>query len=146
MRKLLLVCGVLSSLHYAAINVYVPMQWEEYSIASQTVSELSAIGAPTRTLWIWLVMPYAVLLTAFGAGAWWSAKGGRSLRIAGGAMIAQGIIGIYWPPMHLRGAVPEMTLTDTLHIVWAAVTLALMLLAIGFGAAAFGKRSASSRW
>jgi hypothetical protein len=40
--------------------------------------------------------------------------------------------------MHLRGA--EFTLTDTMHIVMAMVTVLLMLLAIGFGAAAFGKR------
>ena len=31
------------------------------------------------------------------------------------------------------------TLTDTLHLVWAFVHLILMLLMIGFGAAAFGK-------
>jgi hypothetical protein len=40
--------------------------------------------------------------------------------------------------MHLRGSV--FTLTDTLHIVWTAVTVLLMFFAIGFGAAAFGKR------
>ncbi|MGH9201517.1 MAG: hypothetical protein ACRD2A_09790 [Vicinamibacterales bacterium] len=40
--------------------------------------------------------------------------------------------------MHLRGT--EFTLTDTLHIVWSIVTVLLMMLAIGFGAAAFGKR------
>jgi hypothetical protein len=40
--------------------------------------------------------------------------------------------------MHLRGA--ETTLTDTLHIVWTAVTGVLMMLAVGFAAAAFGKR------
>jgi cell division protein FtsW (lipid II flippase) len=40
--------------------------------------------------------------------------------------------------MHLRGT--EFTLTDTMHIVFASVTSLLMLLAIGFGATAFGKR------
>ncbi len=40
--------------------------------------------------------------------------------------------------MHQRGTV--FTLTDTLHIVWAMAQLVLMTLAIGFGAAAFGKR------
>ena len=40
--------------------------------------------------------------------------------------------------MHLRGEQP--TLTDTMHIVLAIVTVLLMLLAIGFGTAAFGKR------
>ena len=34
----------------------------------------------------------------------------------------------------------ELTLTDTMHIVWTIVTRLLMLLAVGFAAAAFGKR------
>ena len=50
-REILLVCGIVSSLLYVAMNVFVPMQWEGYSSASQTISELSAIGAPTRSLW-----------------------------------------------------------------------------------------------
>ncbi|HZA98643.1 MAG TPA: DUF998 domain-containing protein, partial [Gemmatimonadales bacterium] len=45
---------------------------------------------------------------------------------------------IFWPPMHMRGTEP--TLTDTLHIVWSIVTVLLMALAIGFAAAALGKR------
>lgn len=57
MRRALLVAGTVSSLYYGAVNVYVPTRWEEYSVAAQTVSELSAIDAPTRTLWVWLVPP-----------------------------------------------------------------------------------------
>ena len=55
-------------------------------------------------------------------------------------MVAYGVVSLAWPlaPMHLRGA--EFTLTDTMHIVLAMVTVLLMLLAIGFGAVAFGKR------
>ncbi|NJO75746.1 MAG: hypothetical protein HC833_19455 [Leptolyngbyaceae cyanobacterium RM1_406_9] len=34
-RKLLLVCGILSSLLYVAMTVFVPMQFEGYSSASQ---------------------------------------------------------------------------------------------------------------
>jgi hypothetical protein len=48
MRKALIVCGIVSSLYYVAVNVYVPTQWDEYSVASQTVRELSAIDAPDR--------------------------------------------------------------------------------------------------
>ncbi len=40
--------------------------------------------------------------------------------------------------MHLRGN--PATLTDILHVVWGGVTVMLMMLAVGFGAAAFGKR------
>ena len=47
--RISLICGIASSLLYVAMNVFVPMQWEGYSSASQTVSELSAIGAPTRS-------------------------------------------------------------------------------------------------
>jgi len=137
-RKSLLICGILSSLLYAAMNVFVPLQWEGYSSASQTVSELSAIGAPTRPLWVWLGTVYSLLVAAFGWGVWKSAGRNRPLRVVGGLMIVDGVLSLYWPPMHLRGA--EFTLTDTMHIVWAMVTVLLMMLAIGFGAAAFDKR------
>jgi Protein of unknown function (DUF998) len=141
-RKLLLVCGILSSLLYVAMIVFVPMQFEGYSSASQTVSELSAIGAPTRTLWISLGKVYALLAVAFGWGVWKSAGRNRSLRIAGALLIAYVVIGLAWPPMHQREALAagEKTLTDTIHIVFAMVTVLLMLLAIGFAATAFGKR------
>jgi hypothetical protein len=138
----LLVCGILSSLLYVAMNIIVPMQWEGYSIVSQTVSELSAIDAPTRPLWVMLGTVYGVLVTAFGCGIWVSARHNRSLRIVGALLIVDGILGFAWPPMHLREvlAAGGGTLTDTMHIVFSAVAVLLMMLSIGFGAAAFGKR------
>ena len=141
-RKILLMCGIVSSLLYVAMNVIVPMQWEGYSSASQTVSELSAIGAPTRPLWVPLGVAYTLLVAAFGWGVWRSARRNRPLRVAGGVLVAYGIIGLAWPPMHLREvlAAGGGTLTDTMHIVFAMVTVFLMLLAMGFGAAAFEKR------
>jgi acetyl esterase/lipase len=142
LRRVLLTCGILSSLLYVAINVYFPMQWDGYSSTSQTVSELSAVGAPTRTLWVLLGGVYAFLIAAFGYGVWQSAQGNRPLRVVGGLLIAHGIVGLWWPPMHQRTVLEAGggTLTDTMHIIWAIVTVLLMLLAIGFGAAAFGKR------
>ena len=137
-RKSLLLCGVISSALYVAMLVFVPMRWEGYSSASQTVSELSAIGAPTRTLWVVLGIGYALLTAAFGLGVLESAGRSRALRAAGGVLIAQSIIDLLWPPMHLRGT--EATLTDTMHIAFSMAWLLLMLLAIVFGAAAFGRR------
>jgi hypothetical protein len=143
-QKVLLVFGIVSSLLYVAMNVFVPIQWEGYSSASQTVSELSAIGAPTRSLWILPGVVYTVLATAFGWGVWKSAGRRRSLRIAGGLILAYGSLGLLWPfaPMHLREtlAAGGSTWSDTMHLVLGGVTVLLMLLAIGFGAAAFGKR------
>jgi pimeloyl-ACP methyl ester carboxylesterase len=143
-RKLLLVCGILSSLLYATLTVFVAMQWADYSSAAQTVSELSAIGAPTRSLWVLPAALYTVLVTAFGWGVWKSAGRTHALRIVGGLILIYGSLGLFWPfaPMHLREtlAAGGGTLSDTAHIVLASVTVVLMLLAIGVGAAAFGKR------
>lgn len=141
-RKILLMCGIASSLLYVAMNVFVPMHWEGYRSASQTVSELSAIGAPTRPLWVPLGVAYTLLVAAFGCGVWASAPQNNPLRVAGGMLVAYGVIGLAWPPMHLREvlAAGGGTLTDTMHIAFAMVTVFLMLLAMGFGAAAFGNR------
>jgi hypothetical protein len=141
--RVLITCGILSSFWYVSINIYVPMQYEDYSMSSLTVSELSAIGAPTRQLWVLLVLVYPILFGAFGLGVLKSAngrgkKGNRFLRIVGGLIIAYSVFNIYWPPMHQRGIVP--TLTDTLHIVWAGVTVLFMIVMMVAGAAAFGHR------
>jgi hypothetical protein len=137
LRKICLICGILSSLFYVAINIYVPMLFEGYSSVSQTVSELSAIDAPTRALWVPLAMIYILLFGAFGWGVLKTACGNRYLRVAGYLILVYVVVNFYWPPMHLRGN--EFTLTDALHIVWSMITISFMMLIMGFGAAAFGK-------
>jgi len=69
-RKAFLTCGILASLWYVGINILVPMLYEVYSMDSLTVSELSAIGDPTRILWVLLVSLYPLLFAAFGWGVW----------------------------------------------------------------------------
>jgi hypothetical protein len=137
----LLVCGILSSLLYVTMLVLVPLWWEGYSSADQAVSELSAIGAPTRSPWVSLAVVWALLYAAFGCGVWLSAGRNRNLRVAGAVIVAAAVLGLFWPPMHQREvlAADGRTLTDTLHIVWTAVNGVLTLLAMGFGAAALGK-------
>jgi hypothetical protein len=141
-RKILLTCGVISSLFYVVINIFVPLRYPGYSLTSHTVSELSAIGTPTRTLWVLLGTVYTILVAAFGLGVWESAGRNRPLSIVGALICTYGILGIFWPPMHQRQALAagEGTLTDTMHIVFTMATAVLMLLAIGFSAAALGKR------
>ena len=51
-RKILLLCGILSSMLYVAMTVFAAAEWPGYSSAAQTISELSAIGAPTRSMWV----------------------------------------------------------------------------------------------
>jgi uncharacterized protein DUF998 len=139
-REVLLVCGIVSSLLYLAMKVLGAMQWEGYRSTSQTVSELSAIGAPSMPLWVLLGILYQVLVIFFGCGVWASAGPHRALRAVTGLLLAYGVIGFAAPffPMHLRGT--ELALTDTMHKALAMVTAFFMLIAIGFGATAFGKR------
>lgn len=136
-RKILLGSGILSSLLYVSMNIFIPPLFAGYSSVSQTVSELSAINAPTRLLWCVFAMVYILLFTAFGFGILQSAPGNKALRTAGILVIVYVCINFYWPPMHLRGNKPS--LTDTLHIVWAVITLLLMMLIMGFGSAGLGK-------
>ena len=138
MKRYLLICGVLSSLFYVAMNVFIPLLFDGYSFRSHTVSELSAIGAPTRQLWVPLAFVYMLLFAGFGIGVLKSANGNRHLRTLAIIIFAYCVWNFYWPPMHQRGIEPS--LTDTLHIVWASVTVIMMMLMMGFGAAALGTK------
>ena len=90
LRKALLVCGIVSSFLYVGMNVFVPMRWPAYSSASQTVSELSAIGAPTRSIWVPLGIAYAMLMAAFGWGVRASAGRNRRVRVVGSLLVVYG--------------------------------------------------------
>jgi len=141
LQQALLVCGIISALVYAAMLIIVPVFWPGYSSASQTVSELSAIGAPSRSLWVALSRVWAVLYAAFGFGVWLTAGPNRALRVVGPVIIFSNLIGLFWPPMHQREvlAAGGGTLTDTLHIIWTALNGVFTLVAMGFGAAALSK-------
>jgi hypothetical protein len=141
-RKVLLLCGIASSLLYGAM-IWV-IRYEGYSLISQVPSELTAIGAPTQRLWAVLGPIYTMLVAAFGWGVWQSAGRDRIVRIVGGLILAYGSLGLLWPfaPMHQRDvlAAGGATLGDTMHLVLGAVTVFLMFLAVGYGARAFGTR------
>jgi hypothetical protein len=141
-RRLLLACGIASSLLYAAMIWGI--RYEGYSTVSQVPSELTAIGAPTRALWVPLGWIYTALITAFGWGLWESAGRNRAVRIVGGLIVAYASLGLLWPfsAMHQREVLAGggATLGDTMHVALGGITVILMFFAIGFGATAFGKQ------
>src|SRR4030095_10125037 len=65
-RKALLVSGIVSWLLYGAMIGAI--RFEGYSLVSQVPSELTAIGAPTRTLWMWLRSAFTVLVGRLRVG------------------------------------------------------------------------------
>jgi hypothetical membrane protein len=141
-RQILLVCGILAAILYVAMALFVGLLWDGYSVTSQTPSELSAIGAPTRALWMVLGTVYAALMFGFGWILWRSSRSNRALRVVGVLLMTQTVFGSFWPAMHQRAvlAAGGGTLTDTLHLVWATVTGLFFMVAMGFGAAALGRR------
>jgi hypothetical protein len=79
--RLSLIGGILSPLLYVAMTVFIAMQSDGYSSASQTISELSAIDAATRSLWLPPAVLYTILVTAVGWGVWTSACRSRTIRV-----------------------------------------------------------------
>lgn len=142
MYKALLYCGILSSLWYTFMNLFVPLHYPGYSSTSLTVSELSAIGAPTRILWVLLGTLYPLFYAAFGWGVLQVSGNNKKLKILAALIIGYSIFNLYWPPMHTREAIAAgaRSLSDTLHIAWTIVTVLLFICTMGFGAAASGKK------
>jgi hypothetical protein len=136
-RKVLLACGILSSLLYVCTDILGGMLWEGYSYTSQPISALAAIGSPVRSLVTPLFAIYPVFLIAFGLGIM-RIDNRKRLRITGALLIGIGFVGLLWPtfPMHLGEPVDSPA--NTKHSIFAGVQVILILLAMGFGATADG--------
>ena len=142
-RQLLLGCGIAFALLWIGMDVVASIVYDGYSYRDQTVSELSAIGAPTRPFWFTFGSVWSALVIAFGVGVWQSAGPRRSLRLVSGLLIAYALITLTVGPfssMHRREvlAAGGGTLSDTLHLVVTGFGVLTFLLEIGFAATAFG--------
>jgi hypothetical protein len=137
-RKILLFCGILAALLYVGSDIIAAMRWEGYSYTAQSVSELRAIGAPTRSFLLPILFIYALLEIAFGLGVWGTAGQKRALRITGGLLIGLGILDLMGPFFQLNLGEAVESFTNTLHLIVTAVTVLLIFLIIGFGATADG--------
>lgn len=137
-RKVLLICGILSPLLFVATDILAGTLYAGYSFTSQAISELFAIGAPTSGLVVPLFTVSDVLLIAFALGVWVSAGRNRALRVMALMIVGNAVNGlVLWNffPMHMRGA--EATFTDTMHVTLSGVGVIFVLLALVFGATAY---------
>ena len=145
-RKVLLICGVVSSVLYIAVDVLGTVRYPGYRYTEQQFSELTAQGSPVRPLMVALsVIPYTLLVAAFAVGVWTSTRPKRAGRITGAMLLgyaAFGMAGGWLTPMHTRKALEagERGLRNALHVPMTAVMSLFVLLAMGFGATLLGKR------
>lgn len=137
----LLFCGILAAAVYIGADIAAAtLFYPGYDYGAQQVSELSAIGAPSRPFWMIMGYPYTLLLLAFAAGVWQASAGRLSLKATAiilGLFALNGFIWGFVAPMHMRGT--TFTDTDTMHIGFAIAAVVLILGQIGFGAAALGR-------
>ena len=141
-KKGLLACGVVSSAWWVAVDVIASRRYPGYSYLDQTISELSAEGAPTRAFLMTVnAVPYGALVVAFGFGVRETAGRTRAGRATGTLLIASGLIGLAGGilfPMMVRGAKGD--LRNAMHAPYGAVSILLFLLIMMYGARLFGPR------
>ncbi len=146
-QRSLLICGALAAAVYIGTDILAAsFFYPGYDYTAQQVSELSAIGAPSRPFWMLMGYPYALLTMAFAAGVWCAADR-TSLRVAAVLILLVAINGLVWglvAPMHMRGT--DFTASDTMHIAFAVGAILLILALIGVGTARPGRRWSSRRF
>jgi len=79
--RIALICGVLAPLLFVGTGILAGTLYAGYSFISQFIGELSAVGAPTRSLVVPLNIVYNLLVIAFVLGVWVSAGRNRLLRV-----------------------------------------------------------------
>ena len=140
-QRALLICGILAPLLYAIADLAAGLTAGGYSFRDQTISELGAIGAPSRALFSAILVPSYVLLLGFGIGVWRAGGALRRMRVAGGLLIVFSVMALLvgqLVPMRERGV--EQGLTGTLHLVEGGVAMIMIVAAMGFAAAALRGR------
>lgn len=141
----LLLCGAAAFVLYVALDAVSALRYDGYSYRSQTISELSAIGAPTRGLWVVFGAVYGLLTLAFALGTWLAAGTSLRLRLMGALLFMWSALALCaWPfaPMHQREilAAGGSDVRDTMHLVLASVDSVLSMAVVVLGAGLFGRR------
>ena len=140
-QKILLASGIAAPLLYAVADVLAGVSWEGYSFRDQTISELGAIGAPSRMLFSVLLFVVYGLMVAFGVGVWKAASGSRRLKMVGGLLVGLGLMALtvgQLAAMRLRGT--EQGLAGAMHLVEGTAAMLMIFTAMGIAAPAFGSR------
>lgn len=135
----LLICGIAVAVVQIAGDMLAAALYPGYSYVNQTVSELSAIGAPTRSFLVVVGVLYIALVVAFAVGVWKAAGLTRAMRITAVLLAVFALNALVWAffPMQQRGS--EMAATDIAHIGGAILQVLTMVLFIAFGSGADGR-------
>jgi hypothetical protein len=142
-RAVIIACGIASSILYVVTDLVASHRYSGYSYRDQWFSELLADHAPTRPLMIATnAIPYTALVIAFSLGSITEPQFRLMARISGAMLLGYAITGAVGVahPMQTRAAIVTNSndSQNMAHIASTAAMSVLLLLAMGFGARAFG--------
>jgi hypothetical protein len=142
--KLLLAAGVVAPVVWVLTDVVASLLYDGYSMKTQTISELAAIDAPTRSFALAMVLLYLALVLVFALGVWRSAAG-RGLRAIAVLLALNAAFNLVLTPfssMHQRDvlAAGGGTVSDSLHLAITTTNVLTFLLVVVIGARALGAR------
>ena len=139
-RRVMLWCGALSSLLYAATDLLGGLRYPGYSFTSQAISELAAIGAPSASFVAPLFMAYGPITVAFAVGVLREAGRNRALRHTAVLLIAYVAVGAGFSIFPISRREAGDPVDPTGHIVVGGLIVLAMLVAVGAGALALNRR------
>ncbi|MCI4353947.1 MAG: DUF998 domain-containing protein [Thermoplasmata archaeon] len=138
--------GAAAPLVYLLAVLIGGLLWPSYSHYAQTVSTLTASGAPNQSVVIPLFALYNVLVFSLAFGLWYGID--RRDRPPFGPVFLAGVgaggLILFAFPQDLAG--PPVTFTGTLHVVVAGAIALLSLLAMASCAREFGRTSGWVRY
>lgn len=136
-QRILLLCGVLSPLLRVATDIVAGKRWADYDFASRSISDLSAVGAPTRSLVVPLEITSLVLSILFAIGVWFLAGDNTLQRVTAVMLLGSGLfslVGTFFPVDLAEGMTTAANKTNTVII---GTSVLFLVLAMILGTAAF---------
>jgi len=133
MAKFVLILGIIAPLIFSITEIVAGVVTKNYNFVSQSISELSAVGTSTRPFVVSLNIIGYLFVMIFGLGILYFAEQNWALNVVAILFIIHAIFGLIWLffPMHVGEP------ASTLNVVFGAITVMSLTLAIFFGAVAF---------
>jgi hypothetical protein len=135
-QQALLYCGVFAPLLYVGVDRLAGHLARGYDFVSRSMSDLSAVDAPTRLLVVSVNVLSVALMIAFGIGVWRMAGHSALPRITASLVMGQALLGLVMVLFFATRA-GERPAASSAGVIVGAVAIVMLVLAIGFGAAAF---------
>lgn len=131
-----LFCGALAPLLYLVTDRLAGGLLDGYSFAAQSMSELSAVGSPTRPLVASLNFVACLLMIAFGAGVWRAGDQELLPRITGSLLMGNAALGLI-ATLFFPTRFGERPIFGSPGVIIMFLSVVCFVLAMMFGAVAF---------